>query len=116
MAKTVLQNWSLVAQFLPLLPVLVYHPDVVVDVRTRLPVVNVSGIVRPLRGVAPELENFIDVVFVVQVDEGKVHEALLADDRTVAKVLVVVGKMVLGSVEQANEVSSELYLYYSIAG
>ena len=81
-----------------------------------MPVVDVSGVVRPLRGVAPELENLIDVVFVVQVDEGKVHEALLADDRTVAKVLVVVGKMVLGSVEQANEVSSELYLYYSIAG
>ena len=83
MAKTVLQNWSLVAQFLPLLPVLVDHPDVVVDVRTSLAVVDIGRVVRTLGGVTAVLEHGVDVVLVVEVDQGEVHEALLTNHGSV---------------------------------
>ncbi len=55
---------QLVPELLPLLPVLVDHPDVVVDVRPGLPVVNVGRIVRPLRGVTP-VANVINLFTVV---------------------------------------------------
>ena len=88
---------QLVPQLLPLLPVLVDHPDVVVDVRSSLAVVDIGRVVRTLGGVAAVLEHGVDVVLVVEVDQGEVHEALLPDDRTVAEVLVVVGQVVFRS-------------------
>ena len=104
---------QLVPQLLPLLPVLVDHPDVVVNVRTGLAVVDVGRVVRPLGGVAPELEDGTDVVAMVEVDERDVHEALLANHRTEPQVLVVVGKVVFGSGQNITKhfVNDKLFLY-----
>jgi len=103
---------QLIPELLPLLPVLVDHPDVVVDVRPGLAVVDVSRIVRPLGRVAPELEDCVDVVLVVKVDQRKVHEAFLPNDRTVAEVLVVVGQVVLrsGIGEQRSTIGQSCHL------
>ena len=53
----------LMSQLFPLLPVLVDHPDVVVDVRTSLPVVDVRRIVRPLRRITPEAKQTKQIAF-----------------------------------------------------
>ena len=102
LSRVILRRFSqgrsqLMPEFFPLFSVLVDHADVVVNVRTRLAVVDVGGVVRPLGCVAPELEDGVDVVAVVQVDQREVHEAFLANHWTEAQVFVVVRKMVFGS-------------------
>ena len=46
----------------------------------------------------PELKDCVDVVTVVKVDEGEVHETLLPDDGSESQVFVVVGEMIFGPV------------------
>ncbi len=49
----------------------------------------------------PKLEDRVNVVTVVEVDEGEVHETFFTDDRSESDVFVVVGEMIFRPILRA---------------